>query len=188
MSRNYWASVLDARMNRRKTLAATGALAAGAAFLAACGGSDSGSGGGKVDNSLLTKPADTTKMAKKGGVMKRHTGSDPAGLDPHGGGATVATFYEIAYARLFNYTPGLLKPSTDEIEGAHAESWEFSPDRLTLTAKLRQGTKFHNIAAGQRPRGGRRGHALQLEALQHARQQPHGGRRTPPTRTRRCCR
>src|SRR4051812_19880927 len=147
MSRNYWASVLDARLSRRKTLAATGALAGGAAFVAACGGSDSSSGGGgKVDNSLLTKPADTTKLAKKGGVMKRHTGSDPAGLDPHGGGATVATFYEIAYARLFNYTPGLLKPSADEIEGAHAESWEFSPDRLTLTAKLRQGTKFHNIA------------------------------------------
>jgi peptide/nickel transport system substrate-binding protein len=145
MSRNYWASVLEARMDRRKTLAATGALAAGTAFLAACGGSDSG-GGGKVDNSLLTKPTDVTKMAKKGGALKRHTGSDPAGLDPHGGGATVATFYEIAYARLFNYTPGLLKPSTDEIEGAHAESWEFSPDRLTLTAKLRQGTKFHNIA------------------------------------------
>lgn len=147
MSRNYWASVLDARLGRRKTLAATGALAAGAAFLAACGGSDSGGkGGGKVDNSLLTKPSDTTKQAKRGGVMKRHHGSDPAGLDPHGGGATVATFYEIAYARLFNYKPGLLEPSKDEIEGAHAESWEFSPDRLTLTAKLRQGTKFHNIA------------------------------------------
>src|SRR5438132_569551 len=91
MSGTYWDSVLHARMSRRQTLAATGSLAAGAAFLAACGGgSDSSNGGTSDKTSLLTKPVDVSKQAKRGGTLKRHTGSDPAGLDPHGGGATVA--------------------------------------------------------------------------------------------------
>ena len=82
MSRNYWASVLDARMDRRKTLAATGALAAGEAFLAACGGSDSG-GGGKVDTSLLTRPADTTKMASD--HHGKRLGDSESTIDPSPG-------------------------------------------------------------------------------------------------------
>src|SRR6266545_7520126 len=142
MSASYWQTALRRRLSRRRTLTVAAGGAAGAALTAACGGGNSTGGGEKAG--LLTKPSDTSKQAKRGCTLKRRAGSDPAGLDPHGGGATVATYYEIAYARLFNYTPGLLKPSQDEIEGAHAESWEFSPDRLTLTAKLRQGTKFHN--------------------------------------------
>jgi len=143
MSATYWDTVLRGRLSRRRTLTIAGGGAAAAALTAACGGGDSNGGGDKAG--LLTKPADTSKQAKRGGILKRRAGSDPAGLDPHGGGATVATYYEIAYARLFNYTPGLLKPSQDGIEGAHAESWEWSPDHLTLTAKLRQNVKFHNL-------------------------------------------
>jgi peptide/nickel transport system substrate-binding protein len=144
MSATYWETILRGRLSRRRTLTIVGGGVAAAALSAACGGGDS-SGGGGDKASLLTKPADTSKQARRGGTLKRSAGSDPAGLDPHGGGATVATYYEIAYARLFNYTPGLLKPSQDEIEGAHAESWEWSPDHLTLTAKLRQNVKFHNL-------------------------------------------
>jgi peptide/nickel transport system substrate-binding protein len=161
MSATYWDTVLSGRLNRRRTLTIAGGGIAAAALTAACGGGDSNGGGDKAG--LLTKPADTSKQAKRGGILKRRAGSDPAGLDPHGGGATVATYYEIAYARLFNYTPGLLKPSQDEIEGAHAESWEWSPDHLTLTAKLRRNV-IPQPHAGQRPRSRRGGYPLQLEA------------------------
>jgi peptide/nickel transport system substrate-binding protein len=146
MSENYWQRTLSQRLGRRRALAAAGATAFGAALLAACGGDGDSAGESSDKSGLLTQPSDTSKEAKRGGILKRSTGSDPAGLDPHGGGATVAGFYEIAYARLFNYKPGHLQPSQDELEPAIAESWEWSPDRLTLTAKIRPNVRFHNVA------------------------------------------
>ena len=62
---SYWSSVLKRRLSRRRAIAATGASAAAAAFLAACGGSDNESGD---SNELVTKPVDTSKQAKRGGV------------------------------------------------------------------------------------------------------------------------
>jgi peptide/nickel transport system substrate-binding protein len=143
MTENYWQTTLRQHLSRRRAIAATGATALGAALLAACGG-DEGAGDGDATG-LLTKPVDTSKEAKRGGTLKRSTNSDPAGLDPHGGGASVASFYEIAYARLFNYKSGYLEASKGEFEGAIAESWEWSPDRLQLTAKLRPNVRFHNL-------------------------------------------
>jgi ABC-type transport system substrate-binding protein len=145
MSGNYWQTTLTQRLTRRRALAATASAAAAAAFLAACG-SDSGSSGGDGDaTGLLVKPVDTSKQAKRGGTLKRSTNSDPAGLDPHGGGASVAQFYEIAYSRLFSYKSGYMEASKSEFEGAIAESWEWSPDRLQITAKLRPNVRFHNL-------------------------------------------
>src|SRR3712207_5973492 len=99
-TKSWLASYTRPALSRRRFL---GASAAGglSAFILACGG---GSDSPSSDSSgLLTKPADTSKQAKRGGTLKRSTNSDPAGLDPHGGGASVAGFYEIAYSRLFNY-------------------------------------------------------------------------------------
>ena len=45
MQDSYWSRFKDSRMSRRRALALTGGTALGAAFLAACGGSDSSSRG-----------------------------------------------------------------------------------------------------------------------------------------------
>jgi ABC-type transport system substrate-binding protein len=140
-----WEAVSKHRLNRRKLIGGTAATTAAAAFLVACGGGNDAGDGSKDKSGLLVKPVDQTKQAKRGGTLQRSASSEPAGLDPHGGGATVATYYEIAYSRLFTYKPGLMEPSQDEIVGSIAESWEWSPDRLQLTAKLRPGVKFHNL-------------------------------------------
>ncbi len=145
MSEKSWRPrYASGQLTRRRLLRGSAAGAAGVALLAACGGDD-GYGGTADKSGLLSKPADTSKQARRGGTLKRSTGSDPAALDPHGGGATVAGFYEIAYSRLFSYKPGLFEPSQDEIESAIAESWEWSPDRLTLTSKLRPNVRFHSV-------------------------------------------
>ena len=91
---SYWTKLINGRMNRRSALQTTGAAALGAAFLAACGGSDSGSGGdGKpADKSgLLAKAADTTKQAKTGGTWKTSYARDATSFDPafQGTGANV---------------------------------------------------------------------------------------------------
>ena len=76
MANDYWHRILDSRVSRRRGMAGIGAGAAAAAFLAACGGSDSG-GGSKGDNAgadksgLITKPVDTTKSAKKRSEERR---------------------------------------------------------------------------------------------------------------------
>ena len=98
MSRNYWASVLDARMTAARRWQRR-ALAAGAAFAPAVARPGRRRQG---DNSPLTKPADTTKMRREGGALKRHTGSDSAG-STRTWAAPRSPFYEIAYARL-NHT------------------------------------------------------------------------------------
>src|SRR3954464_7777619 len=83
MEQRYWSNVLNNRIGRRRAMVATGATALGAAFLAACGGGDSGgsSGGSKESNSLVAKPVDTSKQAKKGGVLKDRNFGDPPSLD-----------------------------------------------------------------------------------------------------------
>ena len=146
MTNSYWSQTLTQRLSRRRALAATGAVTAGAALLAACGGSDSG-GGGQEASSLLTKPTDTLKQAKKGGILKRNFNSDFPSLDPSQNYSGSAGLYETVLGRLVGFKPGVLEPGKeDEIAPDAAESWEFSPDRLQITFKLRPNVKFHNIA------------------------------------------
>jgi ABC-type transport system substrate-binding protein len=145
MASNYWSGVLERRTSRRRALAATGATAAAVAFLAACGGSD-GEGGGAGDKSgLLAEPVDTSKQAKRGGVNKWFFTSENATLDIHVAGAPLNTPRVMVYSDLFMQRPGYLSERTyADYDPDLAESWEFSPDRLQITFKLRQGVKFHN--------------------------------------------
>src|SRR5215218_10314983 len=142
MANGYWDQALNGRISRRRAIAATGATAMGAAFLAACGGSDSGSssggsGGGSDKTSLLAKREDTSSKAKPGGTLITTNPADPPHFDPHLLTLPAAMATSLIYNKLFSIKPGVLQSSDGTIEGDMAESWEFSPDKLTLTMKLR---------------------------------------------------
>jgi peptide/nickel transport system substrate-binding protein len=146
---SYWINLTNARLNRRRLLVTSAAGSAAGLFLAACGGSDSGSGiedssGGK--SSLITAPADTTKSAKRGGVLKYFANGDAPSLDPMTSAIQLNQVQHFVYGRLMQLKAGYLKPREFEVIPDLAQSWEWSPDRLTLTMKLRQGVKFHNKA------------------------------------------
>src|SRR5437868_1906444 len=141
MADNYWSQVLDKRIGRRRALAATGATALGAAFLAACGGGsnsgDSGGGGSSKDvSSLVVKPSDSFKEAKRGGIIKDRNTADPPTYDAHQAIAPLNFPARHVYSTLLVEKPGYLGPEKFELGGDIAESWEQSPDGLTVNLKL----------------------------------------------------
>ncbi|HEX5368749.1 MAG TPA: ABC transporter substrate-binding protein [Dehalococcoidia bacterium] len=142
---NYWTATLKYRVSRRRALAATGATAAAAAFLAACGGSskdNKGSSGGSAStggSNLLGKPNDQTGSPQKGGTLIGATATKFTTWDPM---AIPAVPFKRDYNELFYLKAGKLEPGKGEIGGDLADSWEFSPDRLTLTVKLSNKAHF----------------------------------------------
>jgi ABC-type transport system substrate-binding protein len=142
---SYWSRIVSSRWSRRRALGVAGGASAGALLLAACGGSKDSSGVTGDKSGLLVKPADTTRQAKRGGVIRDSRPTDFDTMFPFQSGMTNVSFFEMTYSRLFSLKPGLLKTSDNEVVPDLAESWEWSPDRLTLTAKLRPGTRFHNL-------------------------------------------
>ena len=141
---SYWQSLTDRRITRRRALAATGAGALGAAFLAACGGGDDG--GGESTSSLVVKPEDTSKQARRGGTYKIYITTDAGTWDPHVRGAWFGTLGAILFSRLTMVNPGKGEPSSGDIGGDLAEGWEFSGDGLTATFRLRQNAHFAPVA------------------------------------------
>jgi peptide/nickel transport system substrate-binding protein len=153
MQGNYWASVLQQRITRRKAIVATGMTAASAAFLAACGGSDSGTSSSSTtstqpESKLLTKITDSSSSVKRGGAMKWTQASEPLHFDGMAQGQAQLNIYNgMVYSSLVRNKPGVGEPTTNtEVLPSLAESWEISPDKTTITFKLRQGVKFHNKA------------------------------------------
>jgi len=145
MGTSYWAKTVTARISRRRALAALGAGSAAAAFLAACGSNEGGGGGEEGGASgLVAKPVDTLKEAKAGGVLKDYCTSEPSHLDAMFPLASMNFQARNVYGTLLKEEPGYLGPSESKIIGDMANSWEFSPDHLTLTFKLRDGVKWHN--------------------------------------------
>ncbi|MGE0057329.1 MAG: ABC transporter substrate-binding protein [Dehalococcoidia bacterium] len=143
MDTGYWESTLARRVGRRRALAATGGLGLGAAFLAACGGGTSGEGGDS-GSSLVAEPADTTKQAKRGGIMKDRAFADPSSLDILTPNNPITPWTNDVYNSLVQFEPGYLMPTENAIMNDLAESWETSADGLTITMKIRQGVRFHN--------------------------------------------
>jgi peptide/nickel transport system substrate-binding protein len=141
MARDYWTKALASRVTRRRALAAGGGAFFGSALLAACGG-DSDSGGDS--HALLAEPEDTTKQAKRGGIMSFWRDREVDTSDPH---ATTrnAPGSISTYSRLFLRTPGYLAPQPVEFAGDLAQTWETSPDKLQTTLKLRPSAKWHDV-------------------------------------------
>jgi peptide/nickel transport system substrate-binding protein len=145
MEKNYWSGLARHPLSRRRSLALGAGSALGAALLAACGGESNDAPGGKSKSGLIVEPKDTTQQARKGGVFKHYTTSDSVTFDVHvaaTGGAGFGTTYD----QLLKYKSGYLKPEEYEVVPSLAESWEWSPDRLSLALKLRSDIKWHNKA------------------------------------------
>ena len=149
MSRSYWAALTSARLSRRQALVSSGAGALGAAFLAACGGGsddkkDAAPSGPKDTSGLLFSPVDTSKSAVKGGTYLSAYNQEPLNYDPLSSSSQFTFGHaHTAYQRFFSLKRGTFNdPATGDPEGDAVSSWEYSPDGLTLTLKLRPGTKF----------------------------------------------
>ena len=148
----YWHQIAGARTSRRRVLAATGMGTAAAAFLAACGGgSDSGSGGGDSNkgNAMLFKPTDTSAKATSGGTWQRIFPGTllAANVDPYAQVGLNSGLALHVHSRLFQYkaVPYPEVPTTDVAPDA-AESYEISPDKLSVTFKMKGDVKFDSRA------------------------------------------
>src|SRR5688572_20221430 len=148
---NYWDKVTSRRISRRRALAATSGAAAAAAFLAACGGDDSDSppasgGSGSGSSGLIHTPSDSSGQAKAGGTLKHFVSSDVPTLDSlannNSGALNAAAAF--AYPRVMKFKLSKYPNAyqTGEFEGEMATGYETSPDKLTITFKLRQGMKW----------------------------------------------
>ena len=80
--------------------------------------------------------------------MKWTQASEPLHFDGQAQGQAQLNIYNgMVYESLVRNKPGIGKPSTlTESLPNLAESWEVSPDKLTISFKLRQGVKWQNIA------------------------------------------
>jgi ABC-type transport system substrate-binding protein len=141
----YWQNALNNRISRRRAMVATGASALGAAFLAACGGGTDGNSRGTKDaSSLVVAAKDETKEMKRGGTLWSRTTSEPATMDPHVFPGNFASTH--THSGLWLIKDGYLTGATGEVEGDVIESWEMSPDKLTITGKVNPNVHFHPVA------------------------------------------
>jgi peptide/nickel transport system substrate-binding protein len=136
MQESYWSKTLRQRLSRRRALAATGSAAFGVALLAACGGDSSDEGGG---SGLIFTPTDRTKEAKRGGKLPQGIGEETTTWDPTQSGAQLRA--EIN-STILRPKSAVGRAPIGEVEGDLAESWEISPDKLTMTFKIRRNAHF----------------------------------------------
>jgi ABC-type transport system substrate-binding protein len=143
MTRNYWSRLLQARQSRRRLLVATGCLTATAAFLAACGG-DGDEGEGQASTSdLLTEVKDTLSDARKGGVRQDYVTQDVQWFDDFLISAPVPYHFNKVYNTVIGRKPTQYEAWDLQVDGSElAESWEMSPDKLTLVLKVRKNARL----------------------------------------------
>ena len=149
--RSYWERIVQNRIGRRRAFAGMGSMALGATALSliGCGSDDSSSGAIEDKSGLVHRPVDSTSSAKPGGVYRHFSSADTTHFDPaisdssQVSGLSATPFYPT----LVDFKAGKFPNDADgSSEGYFAESWEMSPDRLTLTFKVRQGMKWDNRA------------------------------------------
>lgn len=164
---SYWDKVLGRRTTRRRALVGSSALAASAAFLAACGGDDDGGSTGGTggaggtgatggtagatgstggNSGLAHQLTDETAQARHGGrYIATQDNAFAISPDPHKIGAH-ASFGQRVYSQIFRVQHGVLENTDGTIIGDLAESWEVSPDNLTITVKLEPEAGFAPVA------------------------------------------
>ncbi len=153
---SYWNRFVGQRISRRHALAATGSAAAAAAFLAACGGgssnnnssSSSGSSSSGSSSSGASGAAiDNTKGVQGGKLIWQGYGDPGAGLELiKVGNAGVYQMASLTHDSLLEFAYGQPKyPSigNEVLPNLASALPEVSPDKLTVTFKLRKAT-FHN--------------------------------------------
>ena len=145
MRDGYLTTPSQRRISRRKALAVTGGGTVALAFLAACGGGGTNKTAGESSaqgSGLIAKVQDETSSLTRGGIYKSVLGTPPS-LDPHFTGPQT-THCWLCYSQLLRTRPGHMQNTSGEIDPELLESWEISPDKLTLTGKLAQ-TSFAPI-------------------------------------------
>ncbi|HLF78297.1 MAG TPA: ABC transporter substrate-binding protein [Dehalococcoidia bacterium] len=136
MVTSYWSAVLSKIINRRRMLAGSSAALAGSALLAACGGGDSDDG--PKASGLMTEPLDTVKQAKRGGIRQDSVPGDIQHFDDFLISAPVPYHFDKVHSFIIGRKTAYMTPYKQELDGGElAESWELSPDKLTLTLKIR---------------------------------------------------
>jgi len=105
-----------------------------------CGGDDDP---GTSGSSLIANPVDRTKEAKKGGVLKQATGEESTSWDPTQSGSQLRGELN---SMLIRAKSAVGKAPNGEFEGDLAESWEISPDKLTMTFRIRNNAHFAPLA------------------------------------------
>ncbi len=147
----YFSKFSSTRLARRRVLRAGALAGIGATTISVfgCGGGSNGANDGNPDAAAgITKTEDTSKAAKPGGTYKGFVTADARGFDPHvNNTGTSALVTDHVYSRLTQFAPGLngQLPNATVIP-EFAESWEFTPDRLQLTYKLRGDVKLDSRA------------------------------------------
>ncbi|HEX5370183.1 MAG TPA: ABC transporter substrate-binding protein [Dehalococcoidia bacterium] len=140
----------DNKSNTSSNSGATASSSGPAASPAASGATGaSGASGSSGSSGLVSKPVDTTAQAKPGGVLRHFAISDPTHFDPllSANLDVVGFSAPFAYQRLLHWVLGTYPKIADgTAEGQLAESYEISPDKLSITLKLRQGVTWDDRA------------------------------------------
>jgi peptide/nickel transport system substrate-binding protein len=163
----YWQRFVHSRVSRRRALATGGTLIGGAVTLSlvGCGGDDddaapstggaatgspsTGGTGSTGTSSLVYQPADSTSQAKPGGTLLDFLTGDAEHFDPGSSDrANVINPTSVyVYPRLVSFVLAKFPEIADgSVEGEVAEGYEVSPDRLTITFKIRQGMAWDQRA------------------------------------------
>jgi peptide/nickel transport system substrate-binding protein len=109
-------------------------------------GATGSTGSTGAPSGLITEARDSSAQAKPGGTLLRQINSDIPSLDVHQPLVQLSGLMPFTFSRLVTFEPGIGGPASGNIMGDVMESWEFSPDQLELSMKLRPNVSFHPIA------------------------------------------